>query len=69
MISGLRLTREVARADSQCHWCRYPVVAYSPRYDLTIGGVALHAGYCSGRCAEIDARVNRRGALLTGYAS
>lgn len=57
MTPAVRLQREVARTPSACHRCAYPVVAYDSRYVPRIGGVALHDGYCSFRCADVDARV------------
>lgn len=67
MTPAIRLDREVARTSSECHWCAYPVVEPSPRYVPRIGGVALHKGYCSHRCAVVEARVRGRGPLALRY--
>lgn len=45
-----RVVRHVARTETLCNWCPYPIFPYQPAYSPTVGDVAL-ATYCSERCA------------------
>ena len=64
----LRLARTVSRSSVTCAHCRHVLAPLDQECAITVGGVALVV-FCNTHCAETDARLNKRGPLVTRYLS
>ncbi len=68
LVYGMRCDRSVAREETRCSWCAYPIMPFDNQCALRVDGQPLGVITCSLRCALADARKNRRGTLVVRYA-